>query len=380
MKKLTLLVAVALLVAVPVAAVNAARFEQGEMVSISNTETVTQNFYGAGGQVNFSTSAQKDLLLAGGKIIVNGEVWGDAYGAGGSVDILNDVRGDVRVAGGQVTISGKVGGDVIAAGGSVTLLPGSTVSGDVVVAGGKVTIGGAVSGQTKIYGGDVTLNSLLAGPVTVRAGNMVTFGQNASIGSTLEYSAPTEATVLEGAKLGDEVTFTKSEMPVSNKDIGKILFTLASVFIIIKLLATALTSVVVVSVFKTFSMRVVQTTLARFWHMVLLGLGVLVAGPVLIVLLMVTGVGVYLGLIVGAVYALALLFAGVYLSITTGAYVAKLSTKEVRVSWKWTLVGVAAVFVVSLVPLVGWIPVFVVYLASIGTLVTNQWAELKEKM
>ena len=380
MKPLTFFGAALLLVAVPLTAVNAARFERGDIVTVAPQELVSENIYLAGGQVTFSSTAQKDVVAAGGKVLQNGAVWGDVIIAGGTVDVIEDVRGDVRVAGGQVTIQGMIGGDVTVAGGAVTILPGTTIAGDLVAAGGAVFFEGTVSGQTKIYGGEVVVNGMLAGPVHILVQEKVSFGEKAVIGSTLTYRAPQEAEVASGAKLGDKVTFTPLDIPdVDRETIVAVLIGLMTAFFIAKTLALMLASGVAVSYFPTPSRGIVDTTIKKFWQSLGMGLAALILTPILGVVLMATVLGMYFGFFVFILYGLVLLVSGVYLGVVAGAILARLIRKEYTVSWKWAVLGTLVVSLLSLTPFVGWLLCATLFLATLGAVSLQLVDDIKAK-
>ncbi len=385
MNKYLVVLGAALVFALPIllnghgATVEAARFERGQAVTITDQELVSQNIYMAGGQVTFSSTAQKDLLAAGGKVIDNGPIWGDVGLAGGTVDLLADVRGDVRIAGGQVTIQGVIGGDVIVAGGQVTILPGTTIGGDLVAVGGTVDVQGTVNGQTKVYGGTVSFDGTFAGPMFVTSKGAVTFGDKTIVGSTLTYRSPTEATVVPGAKMGDKVTYSKLELPTRN-DVAKVVGVVMSVIFIIKLIALMLTSALAAQIFPKTSAHVASETISRFTHMLLIGLCAIIGVPILGVALLLTVVGMYIGGLVLVLYGLLLVASTIALPIVTGALIAKVTVKEPRVTWKWALLGALVVSLVSLIPILGWIAVILVYLAGVGTVSTELWRDIRAKM
>lgn len=381
MKTLTLFGAAILLVAIPLASVNAARFERGDIVTVTQQEFVSQNIYLAGGQVTFSSTAQKDVIAAGGKVLQNGVVWGDVIVAGGTVDVIEDVRGDVRVVGGQVTIQGVIGGDVTVAGGAVTILPGTTIAGDLVTAGGAVFMQGSVSGQTKIYGGEVQIDGTLAGPVHILAQEKVSFGEKTIIGSTLAYSAPKEAVVADGAKLGEKVTFTPLDIPqVDRETVWAVLIGLATAFFIAKVLALMLASGLAVAYFGRPSRIIVDTVVKKFWQSLGMGLVALIATPIAGIVLVVTVVGMYVGFFLFVLYGLALLVTSVYIGVVFGALGARLLRKEYHVSWKWAVLGTFVLALVSLVPVLGWAVCAVLFVATLGAVAQQLIDDVKAKL
>ena len=380
MKKLSFLAFLALAVlVVPFGVVHAAQTQVGKTVTVS--ETLSENAYIAGQEVYISATAEKDLLGAGGKVTVNAPVVGDLMLAAGSINILDSVGGDVRVAGGDVTIAKSVGGDLVIFGGVVTVLSSATIGGDVIIFGGTVDIQGIVEGSLKIHAESVTVNGAVVGPASVQTTDSVSFGEKADFRSSLSYSAPIEATIAEGAKLGGEVVFTKEEGRSSNdKNIIAGILAALGIMMLIKFVGILSVALVMIYAFKNASLALSTQTIQKFWPMVGVGLIATIVIPVLLVLLFLSVVGMYFGFILLALYLFALLVAGVFMCITTGALLSKLIRKEVQVDWKWTLFGTVLVFVLPFVPILGWIAIVILFFASMGAVVMSLKHDAKAKM
>lgn len=361
---------VVVLIAIPNPA-SAADVRFGETVFLNANEYVADNVYVSGGQITLSSTLAKDAVVLGGRVIINGVVSGDVIASGGTVDILERVSGDVRIVGGQVTVAGPVQGDLIVAGGAVHLLPGSTVSGDVIIIGGQLIADGAINGAARLYGGDITVNGLIGRFVSIRAGNSVTFGDRTIIGESLTYSAPQEALVSEKAQLGADVTF--HELDISARSLGPtgltaILAAVAGLIFVTKLLAGVVATIALVLLVPRFSITVAESAFQNFWKAVGIGFIIFIVVPAAILVLAITIVGSMVALVAGILYALVLLLASLYAGVLAGSLIARRLKKESVVSWKWAALGFFVLFAVSLLPFIGWIFTFVLFLAALGTL------------
>ncbi|MFA5876985.1 MAG: hypothetical protein WC880_01325 [Candidatus Paceibacterota bacterium] len=380
MKKLSFLAFLALVaLVIPLSVVHAAQTQVGKIVTVS--QTLSENAYIAGQEVYISSTAEKDLLGAGGKVTANAPVVGDLMLVAGSINILDSVGGDVRVAGGDVTIAKSVGGDLLVFGGVVTILPSATIGGDVIIFGGTVDIQGAVQGSLKVHAEGVTVNGVVMGPASVKTSDSVSFGEKADFRSSLSYSAPIDATIAEGAKLGGEVVFTKEEGGSSNdKNIIAGILAVVGIMMLIKFVGILSVALVIVYTFKNASLALSTQTVQKFWPMVGVGFIAIISIPVLTLLLFASVVGMYFGFILLALYLFALLVAGVFMCITTGAFLSKLIRKEVQVDWKWTIFGTVVVFVLPFIPFLGWVALIVLFFASMGAVATSLWRDAKVKM
>lgn len=380
MKKLSFLASLALVaLVIPFGIVHAAQTQVGKTVTVS--QALPENAYIAGQEVYISSTAEKDLLGAGGKVTVNAPVVGDLMLAAGSINILDSVGGDVRVAGGDVTIAKSVGGDLVIFGGVVTILSSATVGGDVIIFGGTVDIQGTVEGGLKVHAESVTVNGAVIGPASVKTTDSVSFGEKADFRSSLSYSAPIEATIAEGAKLGGEVVFTKEEgRSSSNKNIIAGILAALGIMMLIKFVGILSVALVMIYAFKNASLALSTQTIQKFWPMVGVGFIAIISIPILILLLFISVVGMYFGFILLALYLFAVLVAGVFMCITTGALLSKLIQKEVRIDWKWTLFGTVLVFALPFIPILGWVGIVVLFFASMGAVTASLWRDAKVKM
>ena len=380
MKKLSFLAFLALVaLVIPLGVVNAAQTQVGKTITVS--QALPENAYIAGQEVYISSTAEKDLLGAGGKVTVNAPVAGDLMLAGGSINILDSVGGDVRVAGSDVTIAKSVGGDLVIFGAAVTILPSATIGRDVIIFGGTVDIQGTVEGSLKVYAESVTVNGVVMGPASVKTSDSVSFGEKADFRSSLSYSAPVEATIVEGATLGDEVVFTKAESASSNdKNIVAGIFAVIGIMMLIKFIGMLSVALLVTYAFKNASLALSAQTIQTFWQMLGIGLVATIVTPIAIILLLLSVVGMYFAFILLTLYLFALLIAGVFMCITTGALISKLIRKEVQVDWKWTIFGTVVVFALPFIPILGWVVILVLFFASMGAVATSLWRDAKVKM
>lgn len=363
-KKLILLLALFMLAAL---SVSAATFKVGEIYEYKGG-VIDDDLYIVGGVVDVSGDIDGDGTIVGGDIVVLGDVKQDITVAGGAVRILGTIGDDVRAVGGEITVSSKIGGDLVVAGGFVRVLSESTIAHDAVIAGGAVVMNGTVAGNLKVYGEEVTINGPVNGDVVLRFTKKVTIGEDAAIAGDLTYSALEEIEIPEGVIIGGEIA--RVEMPakrfgkIGKADLGKFI----GIFLLAKLFLMLVAGVLAVIVFKNFSNSVGVQAIANFWKHALIGFVTLIIVPISVVLLFVTVLGAYVGIILFGTYMLTLAIAKVYAGIITGALLSKWFKKKIIVDWKWAVLGILALQVISLVPILGNIAAFILLLASFGTL------------
>lgn len=353
----------------------AAQYRAGDQPSLQVSERIADDLYMAGGSVSSAGVVAGDLIVAGGSIVVSGDVGADVIAGGGTVTVLSNVGDDVRVGGGTVLVQGRVSGDVIVGGGQVTV-GGPGVGGDVIVGGGTVRIDAPVAGNLKIAGGVVYINAPIAGDISIEA-DKVTLGSAAVVAGNLTYKAKAELVKEDGAVITGKVTF---EPRVRQHASAALVAGLISLWVVGKFLMLLTCALVVGLIFRRYSTEAVEKATER--PMLELGRGFLVIMglPVVSMLLMVTVVGIPLG-ILGWIGFIALsLFAWIMAPILVGSIAhSYFSKSDMEVSWKTILLGVFLFELVGLVPLLGSVAQMLTMLIALGVItaiklqIVRQW-------
>jgi hypothetical protein len=344
----------------------AAEFRVGEQLSIAASERVNGDFYVAGGNVTTAARIGGDLLVAGGNVLVNGPSAGDLLVVGGSVTILGDVADDARIAGGNITLSGRIGGDLVVGGGQVHVA--APVGGDILAGTGVLRIEAPVTGDVTVGGGEVFINAPVGGNVRF-AGETLVLGAAATIAGNLSYTSPKEAQLAEGAVVRGETEFEQARDVRGIAEKGLLAFiTLAAVGKFVSILASAL---IIGLTFSKYSVTLVESAAARPFFELGRGFVTLIMLPVFSVVLILTVIGIPLGLLGLAAFVAAVIFASITAPIILGSVVYRYFAKRsyVEVSWKTILLGVALYTVLGLLPFLGALAKLALMLIAIGVMV-----------
>ncbi|MBC7836967.1 polymer-forming cytoskeletal protein [Acetobacteraceae bacterium] len=351
----------------------AADFRSGEQVTIGTTETVVGDLYLAGGTLSSAGSVEGDVYAGGGTVIVSGAVKQDVVIGGGTISVLADVGDDVRIGGGTIAVQGSVAGDVVIGGGDITVSS-ARIGGDVLIGGGSIHLESAVEGNIKIAGGDVYINGPVKGDVNIQA-NTVTLGSKAVIAGNLKYRASSEATMEEGATVLGTTTYE----PAPQKNNGAFFSALISAAALLKLFMLIVGALFFGLLLRRFTSTVVVTAYTRPLIEIGRGFVFLVVAPIVSILLLVTLVGIPLG-VLGLFSYIAILIVGCCIApIVLGSWLYRWYTKgELEVHWKSILLGVVTYFIIGIVPIVGGLVQFALMLLTLGAIVNIKWTALKE--
>lgn len=152
-------------------------------------------------------------------------------------------------------------------------------------------------------------------------------------------------------------------------------------FAFLRYLAALAAAFVLTLWFTKRSQALVDSTMKGFGHNFLIGLAVAVASPVLVILLLLTGVGAVLALLGGAMFAVLLTVSGVFAGVMLGVYIRRVWTKskKVPVDWKSVLLGVTLLHLICVIPIVGQLFKCVLVLGVLGAVAPMVYAHLKPK-
>jgi hypothetical protein len=360
--------------------VHGATLEADRSYYLAPGVTVNDNLYAAGSDANVSGAVLGDLFIFGGNVVVSGIVSGDLMSVGGTLNINGKVDGDERVAGGNIMISNIVGGDLFVAGGQINVLPGSIVGKDVEIAGGTVNYSGESNGRLSIKGGDVFVNGKVNGDLFVEA-RSIRIGPNAVITGSFDYSSPAQATLEQGSIISGTTNFTKIDMPQKKEAPGTGMFLgFITLGLIIKLVMIIIVALVLVCFFKKQTQAIVEEGVSKFWNNTGKGFMWLVVIPAAIILSFITVIGSVLGIAAGLIYAVSIIISSVIANLLFVGLCMKYIFKKEKYELNWWIVvlGVLVFGLISLIPFIGWLFKFIIFLAAFGSVSTHVLNKFKD--
>jgi cytoskeletal protein CcmA (bactofilin family) len=347
-----------------------------------------------------------------------------------SLEVGETINDDLAIAGDTVTIAGHVTGDVFAAGTTITVLPSARIDGDLVVGGNSIIVNGPLGGSIRAVGNTVQVNGAV-GRNVLAAANQITLGSNATVnGNWMTAAARTvllhgtingtatmgaeriqlagvigrdvelfldTLTVPPSARLGGSLTYTaatdqpvpagvvqgqvqRHDPPQRSRPERNAGFTiLGTVFSLVLLGGTILIGLLIAWRFPGLY-RSAQTLLEQRALLVFgAGLVALIVTPVLAIILMITVLGLPLGVLSLGAYA-AGWYIGWVLAATALAGVLvgliRRTGRPIAAAWL-VLLGLIGLHVLTRLPFVGALLTFVVVCLGLGILVVLMGERLR---
>lgn len=367
MKNVTLLVLVIGFV-LPFSVYAGPIIRSGETVSIDASQVLKGDFYGLGGLVTISGSAEDDAYIAGGTVTVNAPVAGDLTIAGGAVQVHGPVGDDLRVVGGDVTIADSVKGDIVVVGGHLALLSTATVGGDLIFVGGEASVEGTVTGGILGTADKVRINGAIGGDVSITAGTLVTLGDNADISGSVVYESRNDLVRAQDARIGGDVRKVESALEVE----GSLLRTYALSIVVLVFAALAIFFIA-----RARVVRLTEITSGSLGISGLIGLGIFLGVPFVGGLLVVSVIGTLLGVLLFVLYVLSILTALILSGTVLGYQLGKRFAKQSAVTLSTVALGTIALTLLALVPYVGGFVFFACLMVVLGGLGTSFYRAIR---
>jgi hypothetical protein len=322
------------------------------------------NYYGAGKRVEIATPMAGDVIAAGREIVIKQPVAGDILAAGWHVELAGRADDDVRVAGSQVDINAPVAGDLTIAGGSITVGPHAQVSGRSWITGQTVRIDGVLERELEVAAAEVVIAGEVRKPVRIIAEKLDIL-PGAQVLAGLTYRGPREAAIAKDATVTGPITFTRIDARDAQRERGP-----RAVATLLFVTQVFLAGLLVIVFMPRIERSVVATLRARPLPSFLAGGTLLVTVPIVALVLILTLFALPLGLMLAALYAVAL-FAGV---LTTAFFLGDAEARWLKPPAQITRGREALVLLAGVVTLAvlrtmfGGVAMFVAILFGLGAL------------
>lgn len=329
--------------------------EAGE--AVTKRGTINDDYYAAGGTVNIDADIVGDLVVSGGEVFIGHRVQGDVMAAGGIINIGGEILDDVRSAGGEITIDANIGDDLFAAGGTIRVTSASSTGGEVWLAGGDVHVAGTVDKDLHIAAGNIRLSGTIRGDVEL-VGEEIHILEGALIEGDLLYKSPHEAKISPDAKVAGNITYEHKSFAKPHKGYG--------IFFSITLIVA---SVVLFLIFPGFTKAAATRISNAPWKSFGVGFTLLFITPIAAALLMMTVLGIWVGLSVLALYFVALIVGLLISFFFLGDWGARRLGQDVTTRGR-RLLSVAIVIIIfgliQYIPVIGGLLVFLLLMLGLG--------------
>ncbi|MCU4971966.1 polymer-forming cytoskeletal protein [Halobacteria archaeon AArc-m2/3/4] len=314
--------------------------------------------------------AQSQSGVGGTVVVADGETVSELSGVAGTVIVQEGgtVTGDVSGLAGNVYIHGTVEGDVTAAAGNVEIT--GTVDGNVATGSGNLLVaeGATIRGTLEAGAGNIRIDGTIDGDVAVGA-ETITLGEAAAIGGDLRYDGDLQGNT---AAVAGEITRDST----LGFDLAPTIQPIASwLFAVYALALNLLLGAALLALFPDFSRGVADRVASDPARTGLVGLGVLVGVPILLIAAAITIVGIPFTIAGAFVFALVSWIAVVYGRFAVAAWLLSKAGEDNR--WLALVVGLVGGALLAQVPFVGGLANLLLFLLGLGALSVGLYAHAR---
>ena len=364
MRLLRLLALVALILALTPAPAAAADIRSGQDITIGTTETIEDDLYAFGTNIAINGTIHGDLIAGGNNISVDGNVTGDVIAGGNSVVIRGQVGGSVRAAGNTVVVDGKIANDLVVGGNELTILGNGRVGRDVIVGATNATISGQIGRDLQAGGANVKIDSGVGGNVTANV-ERLQITDRGTVGGSLKYTSKNEAQIANAASV-------KGSVERQTPDNGRAPLFSGTAALVVEwlkgLIGLLILGILVVFFFPGFSRRAGEVLVHSPWLTLAVGALALIGLPILSIVFFAVGYligGWWIGFVVLALFVVVLALSIPVAAVGVGGALLRVARRPVPV-WLALFIGLVALLLVALIPILGGIVIFFALLFGMG--------------
>lgn len=368
LKRITALLCLAtILMLVGTIAVLALDAREGNIV-IGPEQTVKGPAFYGGDVVQIDGTIDGTTFAAGREIRINGVINGDLVAAAQVITINGKIQGNLYAAAQDVSIQGQIMEDALGAAQNLAVRKEAVIERDLLLAGQKVQLDGTVDRQLLAAGQSIIINGNIGDDTNIAA-ERLDLQKDAKIDGNLYYESPNEATKSGSAEVSGQTDWKKTEY----KDVPRkprndtisfflnFLWSLASALLIWFLIALWRPS------FWTKTKGQISDQPLKT-----LGIGALalIVTPIIAIILMVTLIGLPLGIILGIAYVITLYFAKIIAAVFIGYWLAnKFSWPDIHKGVWLVLLGLALIALLTKIPVLGFLLWLLVIFAGLGSVI-----------
>lgn len=353
----------------------ASNTQASKIVTLSKNQIIDGDYFAAGEIVEIYGVVNGDVYAAGGQVNINGTINGDLIIAGGSVSIAGEISDDVRAAGGQINITANIGKNLTVASGNVEIANSAQINGSVLSLSGNTIVNSPIKKDLNAYGGNLYLDSSIGRNVTTKIGALRISG-NTQIGGNLNYLAQEESQIDEKAIIKGETTKKENKMMAYDQaekiregfDQAKNMF---GVFLKVSSIFTTLVlGWISIKFFPTYTKNNIQILKNNFAKSLGIGFIAMILSPILVITLFATLIGYQIAIMTIVIIWFIAVFAKIYSMFYVGNLILK-KYKKPKLYIQF-LIGLLVFYLLSLIPVIGFVTIFILTMAGTGSLIINE--------
>ncbi len=315
------------------------------MVAIPVEAKEINDFYATSNDnVKLQDTVNGDSAIAGNIIDMAGNIDGIGFIAGQTINIKGNLEYGF-IAGQNITINGNITKNIYAAGQTITFTKNASIGRDIFLAADTITLNGNLERNINISAAKVIIENgtTINGNINIDTSEII-IKDNVKIEGTLKYNNTAKETISKNAQIAKTQTYkTTDNNQVNKTEILQSILNMVVVFLCITILIPQ-------TIDKTE--KIYNNKNTKYIKNIGIGFLLLICIPLISILLLVSNIGIYLGLIIAGLYLIALYISFIISGFILGNLLLK---KLMNLNTNKYLSGIIGIILLKLLML---IPVF----------------------
>lgn len=323
-----------------------------------------------------------DFIVLGKEAINNGLVEGDILSLTSQLATSGIVKGDIRGFASQASIAGEVNRNASVFANLLIFEEGSVIDGSIHALANTMKLLGFVGGDIRGAANSLEIEGTIKGNVYIYA-KTIEFNNGARIEGDLIYYSEKNLNIPQ-EYVGGVIEHrypSATSLPYQFNSLSQRIIRYRMLIKILFLLAYLMMGSVLIAVFKKAFLRAAAIIEEKFINSIGIGIGTLIAVPIVAILLIVTIIGIPIGIMLIALYVTLIYLSRIPVGIWLGQKIYKDSPHPI-VSF---IIGSVLLNAAALIPLFGWLISSISVVIGIGiTLIMlkgyykKEYEEIKE--
>jgi hypothetical protein len=372
-RSIGIMLMVSLLMLFVVSPVMAADLRNGQTLTVASDEVINDDLYIAGGDIIINGTVNGDIFAVGNSITINGVVNGGVSFGGQTATVNGKIANGLRFGGQSIVVNGEIGRDLVVGSAQLSLSNTGLIERSLVFASGTAQIDGSIGESITGAGSDVVLANEVGGDVTLKA-DKLTITSNAVIRGDIEYTSPSEANIQSGASISGSIAHlipAKAEPDVAKGLVAGIVG--AAVWKVLSYAMILIIGIILILIARK-RLNLMQAAIQKNpWQSLGWGAVVLIGTPIAAIIVMITVIGLPLGLISLVLWGIALYLIQIPVSLLIGRLIIR-QNRELEspgVMIGALALGQLIICILRLIPVIGSIIGLLVIVFGLGTLITS---------
>ena len=323
--------------------------EAGTVVTLSSGEVREGDLYAAGEAVRVHGRLAGDLVAGAQRVLVDGQVEGDVFAAARTVDLRGAIGDSTRVVGGQVVVDATIDGDLIAGANRMQILEDTVIRGGVAAAASSLEIDGTVEEDLRAAVGELVLRGTVRGDANVIA-DRLDLAPDARIEGDLDYRTRLPLSPEAAARVAGAVRY---EEPIDEDDEDEGGAAWSFLFWTWQAGAALLAGLLAVALFRPLVQQLASAIAGETTLGALLGFGAFLIVPVGAAVVMMTLVGLPIGIIAMILFTVALYVAKLPIAVWAGDQLLARAGRPDASPYAAMAVGILALYLLFEIPWLG---------------------------